>query len=494
MTKKNDINISLPVWPKQDLALRTPAQWKMFGGAAGGGKSYLLRVTAIQWALAIPGLQIFLFRRNLNELEKNHLAGENNFHIMLAELVRAGLCEIVQGEIRFWNSSKIYLCHANHIKDVYKWKGPELHVLLLEEATEFEEEQIRFLISRNRVPKSLIPEQYTHLFPMMLATTNPTGPSHSFWKNMFYDYREPYKVWEYRDQDTVRTCAFIPSFLSDNPALDENEYKASLLFLKRPELIDAMLRGKWDIPIGAFLPECDERKHLISPFEIPSYWFTFRTFDWGSQAPFHVQWWAVADGQFGFQNNGQVIPRRSLICYREWYGGLKQATNRGLGLSNEQMAYGIKERTPVREVIQGTITDSKPFHASGGITIAEEFSKYGVPLLQGDVSPGSRIQGAQQLRSRLIGNGEAPLIYFFRTCPMTWKCLTQIQTDPHNLEDANSDGDDHAYDATTMACKARPYVKSNEDTKPKFLHEATMGDIMKQHFSNRSLYNANSRR
>ena len=116
------IDITLPVWPKQSLALSTPAQWKMFGGAAGGGKSYLLRVAAIQWALAISGLQIFLFRRNLNELEKNHLAGQNNFHEMLSGLKLKGLVEIVQGEIRFWNNSKIYICHANHIKDVYKWK------------------------------------------------------------------------------------------------------------------------------------------------------------------------------------------------------------------------------------------------------------------------------------------------------------------------------------------------------------------------------------
>lgn len=493
MTNQKKIKISLPVWPKQDLALKTQAQWKMFGGAAGGGKSYLLRVTAIQWALAIPGLQIFLFRRNLNELEKNHLAGENNFHVMLAGLINAGLCEIVRGEIRFWNQSKIYICHANHTKDVYKWKGPELHVLLLEEATEFEEEQIRFLISRNRVPKGLIPKQCVHLFPMMLATTNPTGPSHSFWKNHFYDNKEPYKVWQYKDEDTVRTCAFIPSFLSDNPAIDETEYKASLLFLKRPELIDAMLKGKWDIPLGAFLPECDERKHLISSFEIPHFWFMFRTFDWGSQAPFCVQWWAVADGTFGWQQNGRIIPRGSLILFREWYGGLRDLSNRGLGLSNEQMAYGIKERTAVREVIQGTITDSKPFQADGGTTIAGEFNKYGVPLLQGNVARGSRVQGAQQLRSRLIGNGQDPLIFIMRNCPMTWKTLTQIQTDPDNIEDANTGGDDHAYDATTLACKAKPLVRDQDNTKPKYLHEATMGDIMKQHFMYKGQANVSRR-
>ena len=488
-----NIDLEFSLWPKQELAFNTEAQWRMFGGAAGGGKSYFLRVSAIKYALMIPGLQIYLFRRNYNELYENHLAGSQSFHIMLAPLIEAGLCKIVDMEIRFFNKSRIVLCHCNHIKDVYKWRGPELHVLLFEEATEFDEEQIRFLISRNRVPADLVPDQYKHLFPMMIATTNPTGPSHTFWKHMFVDNKQPNKVWLYKDQDTTRTCCFIPSLLSDNPSLNEREYRASLLFLKRSELIDAMLKGKWDIPLGAFLPECDETKHIISPFEIPHHWFTFRTFDWGSNAPFHVQWWAVADGTFGWQQNGRVIPRKSLICYREWYGGLRELTNKGLALSNEQMAYGIKERTSAREIIQGTITDSKPFQASGGITIAEEFSKYGVPLLPGDTSRGSRIQGAQQLRSRLIGNGEDPLIFFFRSCPQTWKCLTQIQVDPHNQEDACTDGDDHAYDATTLACKARPYVRDAASDKPKYLSDATMGDIMKQHFMYRGQNNVSRR-
>lgn len=485
-----DVNLEFPLYPKQRFALEVEAQWKMYGGGAGGGKSHLLRVAAIKCCLLIPGFQAYLFRRNYNELQKNHFVGPSSFHVLLSDLIEIGFCKIVDMEIRFANGpstvdpfkggSAIYACHCQHVQDVYKWKGPEMNGLFLEEATELEEEQIRFLVSRNRIPKEMpIPDEVKHLFPMMLATTNPTGPSHSFWKSMFIDGKEPNKVWEYRDEDTVRTCAFIPALLRDNPSLDEKEYRASLLFLKRPELIDAMLQGKWDIPLGAFLPECDERKHLVNSFDIPDHWFKFRTFDWGSQAPFAVNWWAVSDGTLP---KHKPIPRGSLVCYREWYGGIPTVKNRGLALSNEQIAMGIRNRTPANEIIEGTISDGKPFQATGGLTIAQEFSKYGVPLIQGDNSRGSRIQGAQQLRSRLIGFQNEPAIYFFRQCIYTWRTLTQIQTDPDNIEDAQSEGDDHCYDSVCLACKARPLTLDGPKKEPQWLHEATAGQILKQHF------------
>ncbi len=469
----------------------------MYGGAAGGGKSHLLRIAAIKSCLRIPGFQAYLFRRNFNELQKNHFVGLSSFYVLLSPLIDIGFCKIVDMEIRFANGpsdrdpfkggSAIYACHSQYVKDIYNWKGAEMHGLFIEEATEFEEEQIRFMVSRNRIPLEMnIPEDIKEFYPMMLATTNPTGPSHSFWKSMFVDGKEPNQIWEYKDEDTVRTCAFIPALLRDNPSLDEREYRASLLFLKRPELIDAMLNGKWDIPLGAFLPECDERKHVISTQDVGDHLFKFRTFDWGSQAPAGCQWWCVANGERDLvDTRGNPIPRGSLVLYREWFIGLPALNNRGLGLSNEQMATGIRSRTPSHEIIQATISDSKPFQATGQLTIAQEFAKYGVPLLQGDNSRGSRIQGAQQLRSRLIGFQDKPAIYFMRSCIHTWRTLTQIQTDPDNVEDSESSGNDHMYDCTTHACKTRPLIKDGPKDTPKFLHEATGADLLKQHFANK---------
>jgi hypothetical protein len=77
-----------------------------------------------------PGLQVYLFRRIRDDLIKNHMEGPKGFRAMLAGWVNQGWCTIVEDEIRFWNGSKIYLCHCKDEKDIYKYQGAEIHVLL----------------------------------------------------------------------------------------------------------------------------------------------------------------------------------------------------------------------------------------------------------------------------------------------------------------------------------------------------------------------------
>jgi hypothetical protein len=55
----------LVLHPKQIVAKNTSATEILYGGAAGGGKSHLMRVAAIEWCCHIPNLQVYLFRRAL---------------------------------------------------------------------------------------------------------------------------------------------------------------------------------------------------------------------------------------------------------------------------------------------------------------------------------------------------------------------------------------------------------------------------------------------
>ena len=109
-----------------------------------------MRVAAVTWCAQIAGLQCYLFRRISEDLVKNHIEGPKGLRAMLAGWSNAGLVEIIEGEIRFWNGSKIYLCHCQEEKHRFKYLGAEIHVLLIDELTTFTEVIYRFLRSRVR--------------------------------------------------------------------------------------------------------------------------------------------------------------------------------------------------------------------------------------------------------------------------------------------------------------------------------------------------------
>lgn len=107
-----NIELDLTLHRKQGLALLSEATELGYGGAAGGGKSHLGRASAVYFCHNIPGLQTFLFRRQHNELVKNHMIGPTSLPAMLAPWTRSGYVKIVKDEIRFAHGSNIFLCHC----------------------------------------------------------------------------------------------------------------------------------------------------------------------------------------------------------------------------------------------------------------------------------------------------------------------------------------------------------------------------------------------
>jgi hypothetical protein len=128
-------------------------------------KSHLMRVAAIEWCQNIPQLQVYLFRRICDDLIKNHMEGRGGFRALLAPLVLRGEVEIVESEIRFLhNGSRIFLCHCEHEKHIYKYQGSEMDVLLIDEITHFTETMYRFLRGRLRQVGLEIPWEFERLY------------------------------------------------------------------------------------------------------------------------------------------------------------------------------------------------------------------------------------------------------------------------------------------------------------------------------------------
>jgi hypothetical protein len=81
------------------MAFESQATEILYGGAAGGGKSHLMRVAAIVWCAAIAGLQVYLFRRIYDDLVKNHMEGPKGFRALLVPWEAVGFLSATNREI-----------------------------------------------------------------------------------------------------------------------------------------------------------------------------------------------------------------------------------------------------------------------------------------------------------------------------------------------------------------------------------------------------------
>lgn len=393
---------------------------------------------------------------------------------MLNPWVQGGLCEIVKGTIRFWNGSKIFLCHCKDENDIYQYQGAEIHVLMIDEATHFTEDMYRFLRSRVRATGLNLSEGLKTIFPRIVLSSNPGNVGHEWCKRYFIDSAEPEVIWNVPIEEGGKRRQFVPALLEDNPTLtnEDPNYEYSLLGLGSPALVEAMRYGNWNILAGSYFPEFGVR-HIIDPFEIPDWWMRFRSFDWGSAKPFCVQWWAVSDGTL------PKYPKGALVCYREWYGA--KGIDEGLRLTVEQVAEGILERETPKEHISYSVADTAIFTADGGPSIAERFSLKGVYFGPADKS---RVAGWDEMRQRLRDNAdERPMLYIFRTCKDIIRTFPVMVNDDRKPEDIDTTLEDHAMDTARYACMSRPMAtfKPKEKEPLKGIEHMTLDQLWNVH-------------
>ena len=415
------MKIDITVTKKQKAFIDSTESEVLFGGAAGGGKSYGQIVDALLFALKYPRSKQLVLRRSFAELEKS--------------LIRTAL-SLYPREIfsfnasthtgRFANGSVIDFGYCASELDVYQYQSAEYDVVRFDELTHFTEMQYIYLISRVRGANGY-PKQ-------IKSSTNPGGIGHTWVKARFVD-AAPHGQGFIGENGLGRI--FLPSLLDDNSFLSEGdpEYRRRLEALPEREK-RALLYGDWNVFEGQYFDEFSTRTHVIEPFEIPSGWRKFRTVDYGLDR-LACLWIALA-------------PNGVSYVYREYCES---------GLPISLAAEAMLSRTPPGEDIYATLAPPDLWHRTqeSGKSKAILFSEHGVNFTK---TSNDRETGWLAIKEmfrecndkftltsekRDTGTG----LRIFKTCTELIRCLPALQIDRLRPTDCMNEPHDitHAPDA-----------------------------------------------
>lgn len=433
-----------------------------------------MRAAAIIWAMQIPGLQVYLFRRQFPDLEKNHVVGPKSIPAILAPLIDGKWVQWNKSKytFTFWNGSVIHLCHCQREENKYNYQGAEIHVLLIDELSQFTPTIYEYLRTRVRMVGIKIPENVAGTFPKILCGSNPGGPAHQFMIRNWLDVAPELELYQSKDEEGGMVRQFIPAKIADNPSLMEEDpnYPNRIRGMGNAQLVKAYLEGDFRVILGGMFDDLwDPLIHVIRPFYIPTSWFLDRSFDWGSSKPFSVGWWAETDGSQITLSNGK---KRSfypgtLIQFAEWYGW-DGSPDTGIKMTATDIAKGIhKIETKMGRLIHGGPADASIFDDVNGNCISDDMEKQGIYWSPSDKGPGSRKLGAEQIRNRLRASLKYPMeepgLFFFSNCFHSRRVLPITPRSDKDPESISDQFEDHPIDMIRYRCRGEKMRVQDSD-------------------------------
>lgn len=321
-----------------------PAKFRLFGGAAGGGKSEAVLFEAIALCQEWPGCYGLLLRRTFPELKMSLIM--RALERLPKELYKYSSTD----HVLTWKptGSRIQFGHCEKDQDIFRYQGAEFDFVGIDELTQFDEFTIKYIWSRLRSSRPGVT-------PKFFASTNPGGTGHLFVKRLWVLGKlTPEEVMAgYKRED----FAFIPSRLDDNKYINQ-DYVQNLKMLPENQR-KMLLDGSWDVYEGKYFEDYSDEVHVVKSHEIPETWRKYRAIDFGRTAPFACLWLAV-------DYDGKVH------VYREYY-----KAGREVDENAEEVA-----RLSGNEKYEYTVIDTAVFSKTGfGETIGDRIRRKGIDII-----------------------------------------------------------------------------------------------------------------
>lgn len=275
----------------QEAFLSSSADIAIYGGAAGGGKSFALILESLRH-INVPGFGGIIFRRTSPEL-----TGAGSLWELASAIMRplgAKLRESPTLDVRWPSGATLQMMHLQHASDVYAHQSKQYAFIGFDELTHFESSQFWYMVSRLR--------STCGVRPYLRACTNPDPDSFvrqliAWWIGpdgraipersgvlRWFVRKGETLVWGDTPEDLAGMCedgdrpmslTFIHAGLEDNAILLAKDpgYRARLKALPEVER-ERLLGANWDIrPEGGKYIQASylERRWTVKPEHLNIY-------------------------------------------------------------------------------------------------------------------------------------------------------------------------------------------------------------------------------
>jgi hypothetical protein len=293
--------INIMPQPKQEKFLSSSADIAIYGGAAGGGKTWSLLIEPLRH-INNKKFGAVIFRRTISEITKEGAMWDEAATIYPLFNARPNQAEHFY---KFPDGAKISFSHLQYETTLRDWRGAQVPLIEFDQLETFSQAQFFYMFSRNRSTSGIR--------PYVRGTCNPEPG----WLAVFLDWwiaEDGYAIpersgairWMVRENDITywsnsreelinehpnsapKSVTFIISTVYDNQILLDKDpgYLANLQAQSRVDrarlLGDRRRGGNWKVrPAGRIYEEFTDA-HIVQDFPIPVTWQRYRGVDFGA--------------------------------------------------------------------------------------------------------------------------------------------------------------------------------------------------------------------